>query len=413
LLQKTTKSEKGEDKEINSNENIEHKSFSWLEWAKNKGHTEINKDKDAKRGKNYGFPGSKKEKDVEDKNRTYTLVMLRHGESEANKAGICSGWLDAPLTERGVKQAETAGKALRDANNLFDIAYTSMLCRAQLTCETALNEIGLLGKIPIVKTWRLNEAHYGGMTGLGTDEALDKYGHEVLMRWASTFNVKPPEITPDNPCYDDIVYNEMYDDIPDSEFPMCESLEDCMNRALVFWKATIIPQIIKGKRVIIVAHEDVLRGLMKHLNRQTDEAIMTLHLPNSIPFVYTLNAKMKPTKVIKFLGSPSVIANAYTYAHGYTDPRQSRGRAHPLDAPANKKQSKTRVELMGTFAGDRKISKEEAMKKKVRMPLMQSRIGQTFDNPTGSRVPALNASRIPALQINASKMASKRINRKK
>jgi len=143
---------------------------------------------------------------------------------------------------------------------------------------------------------------------------------------------------------------------------------------------------------------------MKHLNRQTDEAIMTLHLPNSIPFVYTLNAKMKPTKVIKFLGSPSVIANAYTYAHGYTDPRQSRGRAHPLDAPANKKQTKTRVELMGTFAGDRKISKE-AMKKKVRMPLMQSRIEQTFDNPKGSRV--------PALQINASKMASKRINRKR
>merc|ERR1719158_2428947 len=109
------------------------------------------------------------------------------------------------------------------------------------------------------------------MTGLGTDEALDKYGNAVLQRWATTFNVKPDEI------------------------PMAESLEDCMNRALVFWKTIIVPEIMSGKRVLIVAHEDVLRGLMKHLNRQTNEAIMTLHLPNSIPFVYTLNAKMKPT----------------------------------------------------------------------------------------------------------------------
>lgn len=126
----------------------------------------------------------------------------------------------------------------------------------------------------------------------------------------------------------------MYEDIPDEDFPLAESLEDCINRALILWKKTILPNMIKGKRVIIIADEDVLRGLMKHLNRQTNEAIMALHLPNSIPLVYTLNDKMKPTKVIKFLGSASVIANAYTYAHGYTAPGQSRGRAHPLDAPA-------------------------------------------------------------------------------
>lgn len=113
---------------------------------------------------------------------------------------------------------------------------------------TTLDGIGLLDKIPIITTWRLNEAHYGGMTGLGTDEALGKYGNETLNRWATNFNVKPPEIEPENPCYDDIVNNEMYEDIPEDEFPMAESLEDCMDRALVFWKNVIVPDILAGKK---------------------------------------------------------------------------------------------------------------------------------------------------------------------
>merc|ERR1719412_3270892 len=121
---------------------------------------------------------------------------------------------------------------------------------------------------------------------------------------------------------------------------MGESLEDCMKRSLVLWKEYIAPVIKKGRRVLIVAHEDVLRGLMKYLNRQTNEAIMTLHLPNSIPFVYTLSKSLKPTQVIKFLGTNSTTANAYTYAHGYTDPIQSKGRAHPLDAPRSRNDRK-------------------------------------------------------------------------
>jgi len=236
--------------------------------------------------------------------------MVRHGESEWNKLNKFCGWFDADLSETGVKEAHAAGKALKDAGYKFDLAYTSVLTRANRTLGAILEEIDQKD-IPIEKTWRLNERHYGGLTGLNKAETAAKHGEEQVQIWRRSFDTPPPPMDKDNDCYDCIVNDPRYANGPSKEeFPMFESLKLTIQRTLPFWNETIVPTIKSGKKILIAAHGNSLRGIVKHLDGITDAGIMTLNLPTGIPFVYELDENLKPVVSMKFLGDEETVAKA-------------------------------------------------------------------------------------------------------
>ncbi|KAG5873590.1 hypothetical protein JTB14_032891 [Gonioctena quinquepunctata] len=240
----------------------------------------------------------------------YKIVMVRHGESEWNEKNLFCGWYDANLSEKGKQEAENAGKALKDAGIKFDIAYTSVLTRAQNTLQAILKEIGQTD-LPTIKTWRLNERHYGGLTGLNKAETAAKYGEEQVAIWRRSFDTPPPPMEPDHSYYDNIVKDLRYAEGPaPDQFPKFESLKLTIERTLPFWNETIVPQIKAGKQILIAAHGNSLRGIVKHLDEMTEDAIMKLNLPTGIPFVYTLDESMKPIKSLEFLGDPETVRKA-------------------------------------------------------------------------------------------------------
>lgn len=205
-----------------------------------------------------------------------------------------------------------AGKALKDAGYKFDMAYTSVLTRAQKTLAAILHEINQTD-IPIEKTWRLNERHYGGLTGLNKAETAAKYGEEQVAIWRRSFDVPPPPMEPDHPYYDNIVKDTRYANGPSQEeFPMFESLKLTIARTLPFWNDVIVPQIKAGKSIMIAAHGNSLRGIVKHLDNMTDEQIMGLNLPTGIPFVYELDENMHPVPngSLQFLGDEETVKKA-------------------------------------------------------------------------------------------------------
>ncbi|CAG9768900.1 unnamed protein product [Ceutorhynchus assimilis] len=244
---------------------------------------------------------------------TYKIIMVRHGESEWNQKNLFCGWYNADLSAKGVQEAQSAGKALKQAGHKFDLAYTSVLMRANKTLDAILKELGQQN-IPIQKTWRLNERHYGGLTGLNKLDTVAKYGEEQVAIWRRSFNVPPPAITPENPYYDHIINDPIYNDGPaKNEFPMFESLELTIKRTLPFWNDVIVPQIKTGKFILIAAHGNSLRGLVKHLDNMSNEEIMQLNLPTGIPFMYTLNkSSLKPVEggSLQFLGDPETVRKA-------------------------------------------------------------------------------------------------------
>jgi len=236
--------------------------------------------------------------------------MVRHGESEWNQLNKFCGWFNADLSEKGVKEADAAGKALKDAGYQFDQAYTSVLTRANKTLEAILGEIGQ-ADLPTEKTWRLNERHYGGLTGLNKAETAQKHGEEQVQIWRRSFDIPPPPMDKDNEYYDIIVNDARYANGPSKEeFPMFESLKLTIARTLPFWDETIVPMIKSGKKVLIAAHGNSLRGIVKHLDGISDEGIMTLNLPTGIPFVYELDENLKPVVSMKFLGDEETVAKA-------------------------------------------------------------------------------------------------------
>uniref|UniRef100_A0A182X9W3 Phosphoglycerate mutase n=2 Tax=gambiae species complex TaxID=44542 RepID=A0A182X9W3_ANOQN len=240
----------------------------------------------------------------------YRIVMVRHGESEWNQKNLFCGWFDANLSDKGKEEALAAGKAVKEAGLKFDIAHTSLLTRAQVTLDSILKESGQTS-IPIQKTWRLNERHYGGLTGLNKSETAAKYGEEQVLIWRRSFDVPPPNMEPDHAYYDAIVKDERYKDDPKpNEFPMAESLKLTIARTLPYWNDVIIPQLKEGKNIIIAAHGNSLRGIVKHLDQMTDEAIMGLNLPTGIPFVYELDENLKPVVSMKFLGDEETVRKA-------------------------------------------------------------------------------------------------------
>ncbi len=220
------------------------------------------------------------------------LVLVRHGQSIWNLENKFTGWTDVGLSDKGVKEAIDAGKTLKKLGYTFDVAYTSLLKRAQDTLNIILKELDL--NIEINKTYKLNERHYGALQGLNKDETRQKYGEEQVRLWRRSAEVRPPALTKDDPRYPG--NDPIYKDIPESELPLTENLVDTIKRVVSYYESTIIPDLKLGKKIIIVAHGNSLRGLVKYLDNLSDEEVMDLEIPTGVPLVYELDDNLKPIK---------------------------------------------------------------------------------------------------------------------
>lgn len=220
------------------------------------------------------------------------LVLVRHGQSIWNLENKFTGWTDVGLSDKGVKEAIDAGKTLKKLGYTFDVAYTSLLKRAQDTLNIILKELDL--NIEINKTYKLNERHYGALQGLNKDETRQKYGEEQVRLWRRSAEVRPPALTKDDPRYPGNDPN--YKDIPESELPLTENLVDTIKRVVDYYESVIVPDLKLGKKIIIVAHGNSLRGLVKYLDNLSDEEVMNLEIPTGVPLVYELNDNLKPIK---------------------------------------------------------------------------------------------------------------------
>jgi 2,3-bisphosphoglycerate-dependent phosphoglycerate mutase len=235
-----------------------------------------------------------------------TVVLLRHGESAWNKENRFTGWTDVDLSEKGLVEAGAAGTLLRDAGLSFDIAYTSVLKRAIRTCWIALDALDLLW-IPTIKNWRLNERHYGALQGLNKAETAARHGDAQVKVWRRSYDIPPPALSVDDPRHP--AHDRRYADLTPAELPATESLADTVARFVPYWTGTIVPQVQQGKRVLIAAHGNSLRALVKYLDGMSDEAIVELNIPTGIPLVYELDAALKPTRHY-YLGDADAAARA-------------------------------------------------------------------------------------------------------
>ena len=220
------------------------------------------------------------------------LVLVRHGESIWNLENKFTGWTDVGLSERGIKEAKDAGKVLKEKGYTFDIAYTSFLTRAKDTLDYILKEMKI--NIPIESSWRLNERHYGALQGLNKAETKDKYGEKQVLLWRRSMDVRPPALSLDDKRYPG--NDPRYQELSKEELPLCENLEDTIKRVLVYWESDIKPSILNGKKVLIVAHGNSLRGLMKYLDQMTDEEVFDLEIQTGNPICYELDDNLKPIR---------------------------------------------------------------------------------------------------------------------
>jgi len=236
----------------------------------------------------------------------YKLVLLRHGESEWNKENRFTGWTDVDLTEKGMKEAVKAGKVLKEKGFEFDIAFVSVLKRALRTLWLTLEEMDQLW-IPWEKSWRLNERHYGGLQGLNKAETAAKHGEEQVLIWRRSYDIPPPPLDKSDERYPGKL--RVYSDVALSDLPVTESLKDTVARFLPYWHNTIAPLIKSGKRVIIAAHGNSLRALVKYLDNMSEEEILKLNIPTGMPLVYELDNDLKPIRHY-YLGDPEEVKKA-------------------------------------------------------------------------------------------------------
>ncbi len=221
----------------------------------------------------------------------YKIVLLRHGESEWNKKNLFTGWTDVPLSKGGITEAKKAGIILKSHNFQFDCAYVSVLKRSLQTLWFSL-EISDQLWIPWEKSWRLNERHYGALQGLNKKQTAEIYGEEQVHQWRRGYKIKPPQLKKSDKRFPG--RQRMYENLSDDELPLGESLEDTVNRFLPYWNDTIIPVVKSGKRIIIVAHGNSLRALVKHLDNISDDDITSLEIGTGKPIVYELNENLQP-----------------------------------------------------------------------------------------------------------------------
>ena len=221
------------------------------------------------------------------------LVLVRHGQSVWNLENKFTGWTDVGLSSKGVEEAINAGKLLKEKGFTFDIAYTSVLKRANDTLDYILEELGQKD-IPIKYSWRLNERHYGALQGLNKDETREKYGEEQVHLWRRSAEVRPPELDVTDPRYPG--NDPKYKDLLESELPKTENLLDTVDRVIKYWDSDIKKDLLDNKRLIIVAHGNSLRGLMKYLDNLTDEEVMSLEIATGKPICYELDENLVPIK---------------------------------------------------------------------------------------------------------------------
>ncbi|KUL21012.1 2,3-diphosphoglycerate-dependent phosphoglycerate mutase [Chlorobium limicola] len=234
------------------------------------------------------------------------LVLLRHGESQWNLENRFTGWHDIDLTDNGRIEASNAGRAIKEAGLTFDIAYTSVLKRAIRTLWNALDVLDLMW-IPVVKSWRLNERHYGALQGLNKSETSRKYGEEQVLVWRRSYDTPPPVLEKDDERYPGT--DRRYAELSEAEIPLSECLKDTVERFLPIWRDTIEPEIRKGRKVLIVAHGNSLRALVKYLDNISEEDIVGLNIPTGIPLVYELDDDLKPLGSY-YLGDQEAIKQA-------------------------------------------------------------------------------------------------------
>jgi len=236
----------------------------------------------------------------------HRVVLLRHGESIWNQENRFTGWTDVDLSDKGQDEALAAGRLLKEGGYTFDIAYTSVLKRAIRTCWIALDELDLLW-IPVPRNWRLNERHYGALQGLDKAETAARHGEAQLKIWRRSYDTPPPALDLDDPRHPG--RDRRYADLGPDELPRTESLKDTVARFLPYWKETIAPAIQSGKRVLIAAHGNSLRALVKYLDNVSDQDIVELNIPTGIPLVYELDASLAPIRNY-YLGDPEAARKA-------------------------------------------------------------------------------------------------------
>jgi 2,3-bisphosphoglycerate-dependent phosphoglycerate mutase len=236
----------------------------------------------------------------------YKVVLLRHGESTWNKENLFTGWTDVDLSEKGVKEAQEGGRVLKEQGYVFDVAFTSVLKRAIRTLWIVMDEMDLMW-IPVIRDWRLNERHYGALQGLNKSEMAEKFGEEQVKVWRRSYDTRPPaleETDPRNPSND-----PRYAELSKEQIPLTECLKDTVARFLPCWHEVIAPTVRSGKRVIIAAHGNSLRALVKYLDNIPDDVIPGLNIPTGMPLVYELDETLKPIRN-EYLGDAEKVKKA-------------------------------------------------------------------------------------------------------
>jgi 2,3-bisphosphoglycerate-dependent phosphoglycerate mutase len=236
----------------------------------------------------------------------HKLVLLRHGESTWNKENRFTGWTDVDLTDKGREEARTAGQLLKAGGYTFDLLFTSLLKRAIRTSNIALDELDQLW-LPVERSWRLNERHYGALQGLNKAETAARHGEDQVKIWRRAYAIAPPPLTTDDPRHPS--HDVRYSGLSPAELPLTESLKDTVARFLPYWHGSIAPQISAGKRVLIAAHGNSLRALVKFLDNVSDDEIVELNIPTGIPLVYELDRDLKPLRHY-YLGDPDAARKA-------------------------------------------------------------------------------------------------------
>ena len=235
-----------------------------------------------------------------------TLVLLRHGESTWNLENRFTGWTDVDLTPKGVAEAHEAARLLLEAGHAFDVAFVSLLKRAIRTLWIVLDDMDRMW-LPVQGNWRLNERHYGALQGLDKAETAAKYGEAQVLAWRRSYSDPPPPLTPDDERHPS--HDPRYADLSPDELPLGESLEDTVARFLPYWHECIAPAVREGKRVLIAAHGNSLRALVKYLDEVSEEEIVKLNIPTGIPLVYELESDLKPVRHY-YLGDPDAARKA-------------------------------------------------------------------------------------------------------
>jgi 2,3-bisphosphoglycerate-dependent phosphoglycerate mutase len=236
----------------------------------------------------------------------YKLVLIRHGESVWNKENLFTGWTDVDLSEKGVDEAREAGRVLKSEGYSFDIAFTSVLKRAIRTLWLALDEMDLMW-IPVVRDWRLNERHYGALQGLNKAQTAEKYGEAQVKIWRRSYDIRPPALEKNDPRYPG--FDPRYRGLTEEQLPLTECLKDTVARFLPSWQKVIGPMVQSGKKVLVVAHGNSLRSLVKYLDNISEEAIVELNIPTGMPLVYELDRDLRPIRST-YLGDPEKVKKA-------------------------------------------------------------------------------------------------------